>query len=306
LTLAPIVSMALCGLGVLFVLYGRKDPVNRLIAKRIDAMTDQSPDDPTEGQSLQTRSNHWDGILFGEIKQEARLIEGTIRSGHVFAFAVGLSMASGAALWLGDWRWLAGASVVGLVLGRRTVRFLAEHHYRQFREHFPAYLDRVRKLVEVGNSLNNAMQKALPYAKPRVVAYIAPAMRRHELGVPLATALDIQAKQLGISEISQLALVAYVNSRYGGSLRDSMTHIARVERDRARANRELQALTAEVRASAKVFVALPTLVAGAIFAIHPTYISFFVEDPMGPLILAFCAVSMLIGLSIMRRMSRIE
>jgi tight adherence protein B len=248
----------------------------------------------------------WDHLLFGSIKQEVRLLKGSIRLAHVLAFTFALSIAAGATLWLGDWWWFGGVALGGLVLGRRAIRHLAEHHYKQFLDNFPAYLDRVRKLTEVGNSLDNAMRKALNYAHPRVAHCIAPALRRHELGMPLAAALDIQAKQLGLSEISQLALVAYVNIRYGGSLRDSMAHIAQVERDRARANLELNALTAEVRASAKVFVALPMFVAGAIFMIDPSYVSFFIEDPNGPLILAYCGVSALVGLAIMRRMGRID
>lgn len=306
MTFAPFLSLAMFGLGVLLVIFGQRDPLRRRIAGRISAIAGETPGESRQRWSIRNGLHRWDGVLFGPIMQEAHLVAGTIRSGHVLAFGVGLAIAGGAALWLGGWAWLATVTVVGAVLGRRAVKFVAEHHRRQFLQHFPAYLDRVRKLVEVGNSLNNAMKKAMAFANPKVASYLAPALKRHELGMHLATALDTQAKQLGIREISQLALVAYVISRYGGSLTDSVAHIAQVERDRLQANRELEALTAEVRASAKVFVALPLFIAGAIFAIEPSYVSFFTSDPMGPIIIACCAVSMFVGLTIMRRMSRIE
>ena len=306
LTFVPILALAMCGLGVFLILFERGRSLDSLIIERLDQVTAFRFRESAEAENLSKRSNRWDHILFGAIKQDAYRIRGTIKPAHVFAFALGLSTVGACAFWFGGWHWLAGAAVIGLILGHRVVKFIAEHHYRQFLEQFPAYLDRVRKLVEAGNSLDNAMNKARSYAKPRVVTYVDPALRRHELGMPLATALDIQAKLLGISEISQLAFVAHVNARYGGSLRESMAHIAQVERDRARANRELLALTAEVRASAKVFVALPLFVAGGIFVVQPSYVSFFVDDPMGPLILAYCVVSILIGLSLMRRMSRID
>ena len=306
MSLLPVLLLAMCGIGVVLVLLGQRDPLKRRIDHRVSAIGGDNPIDAEERSSPWTRFNGWNRILFGTPQQEARLVEGTIGPAHVLAFVSCLLLASAVAFWFGDWRWSAASTVAGLVAGRRAVTFIAKRHCTRFFEHFPAYLDRVRKLVEAGNSLNVAMKKGLAYADPQVIRYIAPALKRHEVGMPLATALDIQAKRLGITEISQLALVAYVIARYGGSLRDSMAHIAEVERNRARANRELEALTAEVRASAKVFVALPLIVAGAIFAIQPSYVRFFVDDPSGPVVLAFCAVSLFIGLAIMRRMSRIE
>lgn len=306
MTLVPFLTLTLFGSGTYLVLSGQRDPLRRHIAQRIRAMSEGGPAPVAERAKQPRPLADWDRFLLGAIKDELRLVEGTIGLPHVLAFAVVLAIAGATAFWLGSWPWLAGVVAGGLVIGRRAIKFVAERHRKQFLNDFPAYLDRVRKLAEVGNSLEMAMKKALTYAHPRVAGYIAPALKRHEVGMPLATALDVQARQLGITEISQLALVAYVNTRYGGSLRDSMAHIAEVERDRARANLELNALTAEVRASAKVFVALPALVAAAIFSLQPSYIRFFVEDPYGPLILAFCALSIFVGLTIMGRMGRID
>lgn len=306
MNLLPLVLWVMCAAGVALVLAGRRDPLRRRINSRIGAIRGETLEGAKIGSNVRTRFHGWDRILFGTIRQEASLVEGTIRPFHALVFVQCLPVVSVIALWFGDWRWAASATVVGLAAGRRTVRFVANRRRKQFLQHFPAYLDRIRKLVEAGNSLDVAMKKALSYADPRVAKYIAPALKRHKLGMPIATALDMQAKKLGLAEISQLALVAYVIARYGGSLSDSMAHIAQVERNRARADREMEALTAEVRASAKVFVALPLFVAGAIFAIHPSYMTFFIDDRSGPLILAYCAISMMVGIAVMRRMSRIE
>lgn len=306
LTVLPVLLLITCATGVALVLWGRRAPLTRHINNRIQEIKGESLDDAIAKPRLHGRVRAWDRILFGEIKQEICLVEGTIGSTHVLAFAFVVVIGSCVAYWFGDWMWAAAALVTGLVAGRRAITYVANRHRKQFLDHFPTYLDRIRKLVEAGNSLDVALRKGLAYANPRVVRSIAPALRRHDLGMPVATALDIQAKKLGISEISQLALVAYVISRYGGSLSDSMAHIAQVERDRARANREMEALTAEVRTSAKVFISLPILVGMGILVIHPSYVQFFIEDRTGPAILACCVLSLAIGLAIMRRMSRID
>lgn len=306
MTFLPIFSLVMCGIGVALVLIGRRDPLRRQIADRIGTLGALEASEGRDRWFLAKALSQWDGVLFGSIKQESHIVAGTIRSGHVAAFVVVLVIGDSAALWFGGPIWLGVATVVILFLGRSAVKYVVEHHQKEFLEHFPAYLDRVRKLVEVGNSLSTAMTKGLAFANPRVASYIAPALRRHDVGMNLATALDMQAKHLGLPEISQLALVAYVITRYGGSLKDSVAHIAQVERDRVQANRELDALTAEVRASAKVFAALPLVVAGVIFSFQPAYITFFFNDPMGPTIMAGCGASLFLGLAAMRRLSKIE
>ena len=151
-----------------------------------------------------------------------------------------------------------------------------------------------------------AVEKALEFANPRIVMYVRPALHRQKLGVPLSLALDIQGTRLGLPELLLLAFVAQVNTRYGGNLGDAMKHIAQIERNRLRSFREFEALTAEVVASARMLVALPVVVAAAIFVVNSTYIEFFVEDPSGPTILAVCFGFMFAGIWTMRQLSKID
>ena len=78
MTLLPVLLLASCGLGVFLILAGQRDPLKRRINDRLDAIRDDSLDDPAEMPHLGTHLSGWDGVLFGTIQQEARLVEGTI------------------------------------------------------------------------------------------------------------------------------------------------------------------------------------------------------------------------------------
>lgn len=306
MTVLPALSLGLCALGIALVLFGQKVPLRRQIADRMSGIGGYRASERRTRWRIRNWMDRWDGMMFGSIKQEIGLVTGTIKLYHIIAFFITLAGINGVAIWIGGPISIGVVTIIGMVLGRGVVKMVAENHRKQFMAHFPAYLERITKLIEVGNSLSNAMKKALNYTQPKVVSYIGPALKRHNMGLDLSAALDMQARNLGIPEISQLAHVSYAVTRYGGNLKEILAHVAQVERDRIRARIELDALTAEVRASAKVFIALPLFVAGLIFAVHPAYVEFFIKDPLGPPIISGCAASIFLGLVIMRRMGNIE
>jgi len=191
-------------------------------------------------------------------------------------------------------------------LARQAIGYLARRRRNEFSANYPAFGDRIQRLAVIGNSLGVAIEKALEFANPCIVAFMRPVVIRHKMGMPLASALRTQAIHLGLAEIAFLEFVAQVNSRFGGNLSDTMTHIAQIERNRLRAFHEFEALTAEVVASARMLTALPLVVAVAIFAINSDYIRFFLEDPSGSTILLICGGFMAGGYWTMRHMSRID
>jgi len=304
--LSAILSFCLfvCGIGLL--VSGRNAGLEKRIAARIDVIVGHGPNSAFEVEKLGPHFDRFEWIPARNLRRDLRLISGTVPTILSAAFLAIAASAAGTAFWYGGASYSTGVCLLFLLLARRIVKAMAEHQYSQFLAGYPSLLDRIRKLVEAGNSLPSALEKALSYAQARDVRFIGPAVKRAELGVPLATALATQAQRLGILEISLLAFVAQVNTRFGGNLRDSVMHIAEVERGRARVNHELRALTAEINASAKVFSALPVIVASGIFLFHPAYVEYFVEDQIGIAILAFCVLSILIGMSAMRRLGRIE
>jgi len=85
-----------------------------------------------------------------------------------------------------------------------------------------------------------------------------------------------------------------------------LDNIVATVRDRADVHREVRSLSAEGRLSANVLTGLPFLVLIAIQFMNPGYLSDLFGQPIGWLMLATAAVSLLVGTLLIRRMVRIR
>ena len=173
-------------------------------------------------------------------------------------------------------------------------------------EALPHYIDAVRQLQAVGNSLPQALERALADAPDIVKSYFAPAARRLEMGAPVAETMQALAERLRIPEISMLAAAIRTNLRYGGSISTVLRNLAEILRERARVKWELKAATSEAKVSSRVLIAMPLLAMILLVAMNRAYILFFLEDPRGRT-LALVALGLEgLGILVMRRVMRLD
>lgn len=172
-------------------------------------------------------------------------------------------------------------------------------------EALPLYLDAVRQLQSVGNSLSQALARALADAPEAVAAYFAPVGRRLAMGAPVAETVQQLADRLQVPEVSMLAAAIRTNLRYGGSIASVFGNLAHILRERVRIRRDLQAATSEAKVSGKVLIAMPLLAMTMLVVMNPAYIDFFVSDPRGRSMSMVAIGLEIIGIMIIRRMLRL-
>lgn len=173
-------------------------------------------------------------------------------------------------------------------------------------EALPHYIDAVRQLQAVGNSLPQAIERALPDAPAPVRSYFAPAARRLEMAAPLAETVQQLADRLRVPEISMLAAAIRTNLRYGGSIGTVLRNLSGILRDRARVRWELKAATSEAKVSSRVLIAMPLLAMVVLVLMNPDYVTFFLRDHRGHT-LALAAVGLEgAGILVLRRVLRLD
>jgi tight adherence protein B len=170
----------------------------------------------------------------------------------------------------------------------------------------PFYLDGVRQLMSIGNSLPQALQRAMPSAAAIVQSFLGPATRRIELGAPVADSMQQLADRLAISEVAMLAAAIRVNIRFGGPMTSILGNLAQIVRERLRIKRELASATAEVKVSTQLLVVLPLLLVVFLLSTNTSYREFFFHDPRGHRLAWIAAVMQGIGIMIMMRMKRMS
>ena len=173
-------------------------------------------------------------------------------------------------------------------------------------EALPLYLDGVRQLQAVGNSLSQALSRALADASPVVRSYFDTAARRLEMGAPVAETMQQLADRIQVPEVSMIAAAIRTNLRYGGSIGGVFTNLAHILRERLRIRRELVAATSEAKVSSRVLIAMPLLAMIGLVLMNPAYLDFFIKDPRGQWLSMLALGLEALGILIIRRMLRLE
>ncbi|KXU31684.1 pilus assembly protein TadB [Sphingobium sp. 22B] len=185
------------------------------------------------------------------------------------------------------------------------VRRRAQRRVEALIEALPHYIDAVRQMQAVGNSLAQALDRALADAPAVVRSNIAPVARRLELGAPVADAMQVLAERLRVPEISMLAAAIRTNMRYGGSISAVLLNLANILRERIRIKRELKAAISEAKISGRVLIVMPLVAMAVLVAMNPDYIGFFLRDPRGHRLAAIALVLQGMGMLVMRRVMRL-
>ncbi len=198
--------------------------------------------------------------------------------------------------------------LLGLVplLAHAWVRRRAGKRVDALIEALPHYIDAVRQSQAVGNSLPQALERALADAPQAVQSYFAPAARRLEMGAPVGDTMQQLADRLRIPEISMLAAAVRTNLRYGGSLGTVLRNLAQILRDRQNIKRELRAATSEAKVSSRVLIAMPILAMIMLVAMNPAYIDFFTHDQRGRTLMTAALVLQGGGILVLRRLMRLD
>lgn len=223
--------------------------------------------------------------------------------------AVGVFLAAAAAIWLftHEW-WLVppGAAVVAgaVVYYRGIIRKRAIR--KQFLTDFPEAVDGLARLVVVGVSVEVALGEMGQYFSEPVRGRFEEMKDQLELGVPFGTVMRKLSADIDIPELEFFCTVLVINRETGGHISDVLAQLSRGIRARSNASRELEILTAEPRTSAKVVAVIPLALIGIQAAVNPAGFHFLFNDPDGRMVLAYAVVSIVLGLAIVRRMTRFE
>jgi tight adherence protein B len=191
-----------------------------------------------------------------------------------------------------------------LLIGFALLEWRAARNLRALSDNMLGFLERVRQLLSVGNSLAVALARAVENSPPVVAQCLAPAIRRIANGAGVADSIARIAADLDLYELHLLATAARTNLRFGGSMTAILKNIIENIRRRTAIERELRSNTTQIRASAWVLAALPVLVASMVTLTNRDYSRWFLATDTGHTMIAYAVISQLLGVMAMRLIIR--
>ncbi len=191
------------------------------------------------------------------------------------------------------WRPLLAHLYVGLKRRRRLERF---------RNLFPDAIDVIVRGIKSGVPLGDCLKIVATEAPEPVREEFKTLVEDQALGMPLGEAVQRLPERIPVSEANFFAIVIAVQSRTGGNLSEALANLSTVLRERKKMVGKIAAMSAEAKASGGIIGSLPIIVGGILYFTAPDYVGVLFNTLTGNIVLAACAVWMMIGIFVMRQM----
>jgi tight adherence protein B len=281
----------------------RQDELRLRIGEFVRSETSEAPPEPAT-PGTDERADRWlsQSAWWSRFKEEVdvaaierspvRLVSLTLMASLTIALALSLFAAS------------AVVSVPVLIAGPIVMSAIVHHRANRqrhlFADQLPAHLEEIGSAMRGGHSVAAAIASVAKDCLDPARRELERAVADERLGVPIDAALRPIARRMRCSDIDQLALVAALNARSGGSMGEVLDLIANAARERLDLRRELQALTAQARLSRWIVSLLPPAILAILALIAPSYIHPLFHTLAGLIVLLIATGLVLAGSTVMR------
>ena len=190
----------------------------------------------------------------------------------------------------------------GFFLPHWYVNFRRRRYFKRFTANLADAVDIIVRGVKVGLPLIECFKIVAREARSPIKEEFQVIVEDQVVGMPLADATERLPERVPIAEARFFSIVIAIQSRSGGSLAETLGNLSKVLRDRQKMFDKIKALSSESKASAFIIAALPVVVVAALAVVSPGYISLLFTERTGHIVLVVCALLMLAGTLVMRKM----
>jgi tight adherence protein B len=195
---------------------------------------------------------------------------------------------------------LVGSVPLLYVLRKRGARL------RKFEEQFPESLDFIARSMRAGHAFTVSLEMVHNEFPEPLAGEFRRVFDEQNLGLPLETALEKMAKRVPSLDVHFFVSAVLLQKRTGGNLADLLEKLATLVRERFKLRGRIRAISAHGRMTGSVLSAIPAGVALVMFYVNPSYVMFFVNDPLGHQMAGASILLQLIGFAIIKKIITIE
>lgn len=190
----------------------------------------------------------------------------------------------------------------GAGLPRFVLDKLRKNRQSAFIEELPNAVEVIVRGVKAGLPLNDCLRMIAAEAKEPLRSEFRGVVESLTLGIPMEEAVSRLYERMPMPECNFFAIVIAIQAKAGGNLSEALGNLAKVLRERKKMRAKIQAMSMEAKASAGIIGSLPLIVMGLVYITSPDYISILWTTPTGQVVLGASALTMLMGVLVMRRM----
>jgi tight adherence protein B len=200
-----------------------------------------------------------------------------------------------------------GAFVFGtFLLPQIYLKRRAAKRQKEFTKYFPDAVDVLVRGLKSGLPVGECFRIIARESPAPVGPEFTVVMDQVHAGLDLPSALDACFERVPTQELRFFATVISVQQQTGGNLAEILGNISSVLRGRAQLREKAKALAGEATASAAIIGSLPFLIGGVLFFVNRPYLSTLWTTSSGHMVFFSAVTMMTIGVSIMKKMGKVD
>lgn len=196
-------------------------------------------------------------------------------------------------------------AAIGYLLPAFYLRNRRGHRLRQFDAQLPRAMELIANSMKAGQSVAQSLTSVTDNAAPPVSDEFALARREIELGATVESAFNNMVRRIGSNDLRLMVMVITIQRSVGGDLPAILVTLADTMRQREEMRAEINAATAQSRATALIITLLPIVAAFLLYFIVRDYFRPMLVNPLGWFMLALAALLLFIGNLFIRRLTAI-
>jgi tight adherence protein B len=202
------------------------------------------------------------------------------------------------------------AAPVGFLLGYNLPKFWIRKKEKQrlwkFNDGLEDIIMTLIGSLRAGFSFAQALKTVVDESDAPMKEEIELLLKEMQYGTSMEEALEHLKERMPSEDLDLLVQAVLIQRQVGGNLVVVLEAIVHTIRDRNKIQRQVKTLTAQGRMSGWVIGLLPFGLSVILYLIQPDYIGTLFTHPVGLLLVGAAAVSMIIGLFLIRKMTKIE
>ncbi|WP_154181087.1 type II secretion system F family protein [Vibrio furnissii] len=139
----------------------------------------------------------------------------------------------------------------------------------QLVQQLPSFVEQVNRRIKVGLSIAQAVEQSASATNAPLKDVLQRVIHRKAVGVELQDAFEKESVVTGVVAFHLLGSIFSINTRYGGSITDSLESLVKLLRQQDLSRRELKSITGETRITAWVIGSAPLLVSAYMLTQNP-------------------------------------
>lgn len=192
--------------------------------------------------------------------------------------------------------------VLGILFGAATpfaTRLILNIRREKRRGKFESQLiDTIQMLIgglRAGHSVMRSLEAAGLESEAPTSEELLRIVNETRIGKDPGQALEETAQRMDSEDFGWIGQAIQINREVGGDLAEVLEQVAGTIRERSEIKGQVRSLSAEGKMSAVVLMGMPVAVAVMLSFINPTYMSVFIQEPVGNILIAVSVVMFIIG-----------